>query len=144
MSGIVINSGGLGAVIAANGDFSYPWYCNYLPALFTGQDCAPATPAQIAASNNDLNPATVPNAAAADAANAAAAAATACQLDPDGCAQYNMAITNPGISDIFGTGAAGQSVAGVSNSLSDLTNSAYFPWVVGAVAVLGFILLVKK
>jgi hypothetical protein len=133
----MVNSGGLGAVIAANGDFSYPGWCDWMPFADSFQACQPATPAQIAASNNDLNPATVPNAAALNAANSAAAASSMCATFPDQCAGYNAAVNCPTIASMFGTGS-------VSQSLCNLSISGNLQWIVVGVAVFALLLLVKR
>ena len=134
---MVVNSGGLGAVIAANGDFSYPSWCDWMPFADSFDSCKPATPAQIAASNHDLNPATVPDAAAANAANSAAAAASMCATFPEECAGYQAAVSCPTIASVFGSGSTAQ-------SLCTLANSASFPWLVVGVVGLGVLLLVKR
>jgi len=137
---------GLGAVIdPTTGAFSYPWYCDYLPALFTGQPCAPATPAQIAASAaGDLA------GSAATAANQQAIANSVLDNISDDCSgangtqaqsecqAYMVTQTCPVTASTVGTGAIVQTLCNMG-----LPDGA-IPWMLLAVVAGGIYLVAKK
>lgn len=101
---------GMGAVWSPDGtDFTFPGYCDYLPALFTGDACMPPTPAQladmqkkqlakIAAVNPDL-------AAQGQAAGDAAVDALK-RANPADAAAYQVAIDHPTLASLFGSSIA--------------------------------------
>lgn len=98
---------GFGAVVSADGtDITYPWYCNFLPALISGDECDPATQAQLTAMQTaQLAQVAAVNPALAAQGIAAGNSATAALMnsDPSDAAAYNAAVNSPTLSSIFGT-----------------------------------------
>jgi hypothetical protein len=98
---------GLGAVIGSDGSIAYPAYCDWLPALFTGDACTPATPQQIANMQTmqlQQVQAVNPSLAAAGQAMGNQAVQGYQAANPADYAGYNAAVTNPMASSLFGTG----------------------------------------
>lgn len=115
---------GLGAVIAPNGSFSYPGWCDWMPGADYFDSCKPATPAQIAASaagdlagnadtqaNRDAIAQGVYDTIANDCAGANG------PEDQAACREYQTALKCPSLSHVVGVGPTGQAICSLDLKL---------------------------
>ena len=142
---------GLGAtVVYTNPETGYhawdvPGWCQYVSAFaintFGIDACKPPTPGQIAeTTKSNMGAAAANNPAVAQQidtiANASPTDPYYCQADPEGCAAYGAAITNPSwCTSIFGAGSTGQAVCGAS--FPGISNV----WMIATGVLLAFLVL---
>lgn len=141
---------GMGAVIDGNGCWSIPWWCGdsaFSTGLFSS--CALPTPAQMTAAAQSPTCNLGPAASAATVAMNAQLNSTTvqdqCTADPTNCSAYNLAVSSPFISNIFGDNWLGQTLNAATGGNADGTPTvpgAVPAWVylAGAIAVGIFVL----